>query len=94
MGKNAEFWNAQREGGERNGVLTAVEDFLRENPQIYRFFCIKSEYGLGIITRLAEPPPALRWLRLVALRRNALEPIRGTVRRISGCLDCLPQRQR
>lgn len=36
------------EGGEKNGVLTAVEDFLKESP-IYTYSELLSIFGLGII---------------------------------------------
>lgn len=40
---------ALMEGGERNGVLTAVEDFLREQQGGYRFFRARVGSGLGIL---------------------------------------------
>lgn len=40
---------AMFEGGERNGVLTAIQDFLKENGGEYRFFRAKVGSGLGII---------------------------------------------
>lgn len=43
------LFNALHEGGPRNGVLTAVEDFLAENPSAYHFCRIRLEYGLGIL---------------------------------------------
>lgn len=46
---NAEYYNALYEGGPRNGVLTAIEDFLRESSGQYRFFRLKREFGLGVL---------------------------------------------
>ncbi len=46
---NAEYYNAVYEGGPRNGVLTAIEDFLKESVGQYRFFCLKKEFGLGVL---------------------------------------------
>lgn len=46
---NADLYNALREGGPKNGVLTAVEDFLKENNWGYRFFYLKEQGGLGIL---------------------------------------------
>jgi hypothetical protein len=46
---NAEYYNAVYEGGPRNGVLTAIEDFVRESSGQYRFFCMKKEFGLGVL---------------------------------------------
>jgi hypothetical protein len=48
-GSNQNLWNAVREGGPRNGVLTAIEDFLAEHPSEYRFCRIRVEFGLGIL---------------------------------------------
>jgi len=42
---------AAYEGGVRNGVLTAIEDFLREHREVYRFFRVHDHYGLGIMYR-------------------------------------------
>lgn len=39
------------EGGPRNGVLTAVEDFLREHKDEYHFFLVHDGVGLGVIYR-------------------------------------------
>lgn len=50
-GKCAHLANAVNEGGERNGVLTAVEDFLKEKAGKYHFFRVRVEYGLGILVR-------------------------------------------
>jgi hypothetical protein len=43
-----EFAYATREGGPRNGVLTAVDDFLAASPR-YRFVRVPSIFGLGIL---------------------------------------------
>jgi SAM-dependent methyltransferase len=37
------------EGGPRNGVLTAIEDFLKEHQGHYRFFCVHAGVGLGVM---------------------------------------------
>jgi hypothetical protein len=42
---------ATHEGGSRNGVLTAIEDFLREHSAEYDFLQIPDEFGLGIMHR-------------------------------------------
>jgi hypothetical protein len=41
-------WPAAAEGGPRNGVLTAVEDFVAGNDQL-RFAIMPSFFGLGIV---------------------------------------------
>lgn len=48
-GSNTENWNAVHEGGPRNGVLTAIEDFYAENPSGYRFCRVRLASGLGIL---------------------------------------------
>jgi hypothetical protein len=53
-GLNPHMNNALYEGGEKNGVLTAVEDFLRETPIPIQFARLRSHFGLGI---LFEPHP-------------------------------------
>ena len=40
---------ALHEGGPRNGVLTAVEDFLKENPE-FVFRSVGAVFGLGAVT--------------------------------------------
>lgn len=68
---NYPFANARREGGPQNGVLTAVEDFLRDSSLPLRLFLLPVNHGLGIVyaegSRAHEfirtnllPPPALR----------------------------------
>jgi len=48
-GKNSDYWNALEEGGAKNGVLTAIEDFLALHPAEYRFFRIRYQWGLGVL---------------------------------------------
>jgi hypothetical protein len=48
-GYNADLANAETEGGPRNGVLTAIEDFLTLHAKQYRFFPVKTECGLGVL---------------------------------------------
>jgi hypothetical protein len=45
------FWlnNAVFENGAKNGVLTAIEDFLQETSFNLSFHRVKSHYGLGIL---------------------------------------------
>jgi hypothetical protein len=40
---------APHEGGARNGVLTAIEDFLHEHRGKYRFFRVHAGVGLGVM---------------------------------------------
>ena len=58
-GMNVELCNAVRLGGERNGVLTGVEDYIKESELQFRFLKLPLYYGLGILIteqRLASNP--------------------------------------
>jgi methyltransferase family protein len=58
-GANRHVWNAKLEGGRRNGVLTAVEDFLADHPSEFRPVVLDLSVGLAIIApidRLAGRP--------------------------------------
>ena len=48
-GLNTEHYNALIEGGERNGVLTAVEDYILESSLKYKFLNLPLYYGLGVL---------------------------------------------
>ncbi|MCA8962842.1 MAG: class I SAM-dependent methyltransferase, partial [Planctomycetes bacterium] len=48
-GLNADLAHATHEGGPRNGVLTAVEDFLEESASRYTFSVDPREFGLGVL---------------------------------------------
>ena len=61
-GMNVELCNAVQLGGERNGVLTGVEDYIKESVLKYRFIKLPLYYGLGILVteqRLASNPALL-----------------------------------
>ncbi len=60
-GINAHLCNAVREGGPRNGVLTAVQDYLAETEARYLFVRIPAVFGLAILLPepLAQRHPAL-----------------------------------
>lgn len=68
-GLNAGLWHAVHEGGPRNGVLTAIEDFLAETDRDLDFFDLPGLFGLGILfpRSLADASPATAGL-LSALR--------------------------
>lgn len=48
-GLNPGLCNALFEGGERNGVLTAIEDFLSQTKIPIRFYKVSGHHGLGIL---------------------------------------------
>lgn len=79
-GLNAHLCNAAREGGPRNGVLTAVEDYLAGSRAEFLFAKIPAVFGLGILLplSLAEAKPELRAL---------LEPWRSA--QVEGFVDRL-----
>ncbi|MFD0809529.1 class I SAM-dependent methyltransferase [Amycolatopsis umgeniensis] len=49
------FTVARHAGGERNGVLTAVEDALAEHPE-WRFELVPAVFGMGILYRAETDP--------------------------------------
>jgi hypothetical protein len=61
-GLNPQLCNALREGGPRNGVLTAVEDYLDRTPTPFLFAKIPAVFGLAILLpeSRAEATPELR----------------------------------
>lgn len=52
-GFNREGVHAIREGGERNGVRTAIEDFLAATSRDLEFFDVPGHHGLGILAPAA-----------------------------------------
>jgi hypothetical protein len=48
-GAQSAFMNAKEEGGPKNGVLTAVEDFVAEHRKEYRFCGLRYQFGFGIL---------------------------------------------
>jgi hypothetical protein len=59
---NSGLWNATHEGGARNGVLTAIEDFLGEHKDEYKFFRVREQFGLGIMYRRKDSADDFRFL--------------------------------
>ena len=60
-GFNAHLCNATHEGGPKNGVLTAVEDYLQQSDAEFVYACIPAVFGLSILLPrwLADAQPAL-----------------------------------
>jgi cephalosporin hydroxylase/GT2 family glycosyltransferase len=48
-GMNRDMDNAEHEGGPRNGVMTAVDDFVAEHPDPLRVSVVPVFYGLAIV---------------------------------------------
>lgn len=67
-GINSRLANAIEEGGPRNGVLTAVEDFLEESEAPAELRIVRGGAGIGVLAsaELLEATPALQreWDRL------------------------------
>ena len=50
-GANADLYNATEEGGPRNGVLTAVEDFIAHSGNKWQCEIHQEQHGLAILWR-------------------------------------------
>lgn len=53
-GANADLYNALHENGERNGVLTAAEDFLKQSSIPLRLHLLHSNNGFAVILPAAS----------------------------------------
>ncbi|MFA5799560.1 MAG: class I SAM-dependent methyltransferase, partial [Candidatus Peribacteraceae bacterium] len=80
-GFNDNCTNAIHEGGPRNGVLTAIEDFLAEHGETLRFVIVPGSFGLGILAdcrSFEEHPPLQKFWRSLTLAapiRNHIESL-------------------
>ncbi len=72
-GINAVFANAKHEGGPRNGVLTAVEDFIEETKRDLALFIAPGNEGLGIVVDRKR----LRKRRFAKVLREVHDPRAG-----------------
>ncbi len=74
---------ADHEGGSRNGVLTAVEDLLAEQPaDTWRWVVLPSLFGLGMLWAPDHlPPPAAQLLDHLAQASAVLGPFLETLER-------------
>jgi len=59
-GLNGDFANALHEGGPRNGVLTAIEDFIASRKPGISFYRLPFFNGLGILVPAERMTPALQ----------------------------------
>lgn len=48
-GMNVHLPNSDHEGGPRNGVLTAVEDFMAQSERTFRYVQLDAMHGLGVL---------------------------------------------
>ena len=68
-GMNSHIWNATREGGDKNGVLTALEDFISQSRASMRSIVLDVYPGLAIAvceTSLAQHAEAARLIEELA----------------------------
>jgi cephalosporin hydroxylase/glycosyltransferase involved in cell wall biosynthesis len=78
-GLNASMYNAVDEGGPRNGVMTAVDDFVHEYDEPLRTIVLPIYFGLAILVTeariVANPELAqvLDWLESASGRARLLE---------------------
>jgi SAM-dependent methyltransferase len=75
-GFNAGHYNAIEEFGPRNGVLTAVEDYLQQSRQQYHFVKDFREFGLGILLDKSRQSNFRRasTLRFRIFRQSRVDP--------------------
>ena len=83
-GLNADLLNAVSEHGPRNGVLTAVEDFVADRPEPLDLITLHGFHGLGV---LASPALTARRPELAGLLRQAAD----CHRTLAGHLQALEQ---
>ncbi|MGO9776853.1 MAG: class I SAM-dependent methyltransferase [Terracidiphilus sp.] len=80
-GTNPGLCNAVREGGPRNGVLTAIEDFYAENRSDYLFCRVRLGSGLGILQNRRKQPSE-RFSFLLIRMKAGIYSIYGLVHRL------------
>lgn len=76
-GLNSHLWNAIDEDDRRNGVLTAVEDFMEERRGAYELMQVPVNFGLGVLysKELSNINIAFsEWVESINVTRN-LRPI-------------------
>lgn len=80
FGINAHLEHALDEGGPRNGVLTAIEDFSAENAELYDLLVIPGFHGLGLLVpRTGLPAPTRKGL---AALFNLSETVRSHLEQV------------
>ncbi len=88
-GINADLWNATREGGPANGVLTAVEDFVSGRTEPSAVVVLEGMHGLAVLAgkarldstpglapameRLSSPEFLRAWIAVLEKARLAAE---------------------
>ena len=78
LGLNADLAHADQEGGPRNGVMTAVEDFVAQHDRPLRLVTVPALFGLAVLVeeeRLADRPAIaaqLDWIESAEGRERIL----------------------
>ena len=93
-GEEGGLCTAFEEGGPRNGVLTAVEDFMGENPDQYAFFIVPAQNGLGVMLRSGGGSASVfkrfeRTARRVRIENEARRIAAGVARRLKSLVPGL-----
>lgn len=90
-GMNAHLRNALYEGGPRNGVLTAVEDFMTESENDNLLKTIPAVHGLGILYAkdlLSSNAKFARWVQAITAAEFVWPLLRAVEsERISKCIE-------
>jgi hypothetical protein len=85
-GFNSNYMNALEEGGPKNGVLTAIEDFLAQHPHEYRFFGIRYQWGLGVLQLRSKGPLSRLSFRALQAKACIYSPISRLARALKFAL--------
>jgi hypothetical protein len=59
-GLNPHLFHATLEGGPRNGVLTAIEDFIAQSSRDWKLFTVEAFHGLGVLVSDERAPAGSR----------------------------------
>lgn len=70
-GEVSDFFNAEHEGGPRNGVLTAIEEFLATTERDLQLLVARGPSGLGL---LVDPVAARRYPQLLETLDSVHDP--------------------
>lgn len=72
-GINENLLNAVKDGGEKNGVRTAVEDFINEYSAFsLKLYMIEALHGLGMIANEKKYPEAVKYFTSAEALRKAI----------------------
>ncbi len=77
-GVNAETYHAEKEGGPRNGILTAIEDVIKTVTPALRFILVPGFHGLGILMSRELERTSPDFWRFCSLLETS-EPIRSYI---------------